>query len=136
MGEDNDYWVHTRPKSGIGYQEFPIGVMAKLPAVMNYASWVAIVEPTGTVLEYDYDFTFNRITDELKVRKILAFCDGCQDGSLNMGYITDVRGDGTLLSPVCRPTIHGEPFTENPYLLSPRMFFEIGRNNEVLIRRT
>lgn len=128
-------WVHSRPKSGMGYHEFPAEVMTRLPQV-NYTGWVAVVEPVGRILEHqDKYFAFDRITDQLVVREILALCEVCRSGPLSIGFVADIREDG-MLSPICGADIHNKYFVEDPSALSPNMLFEIGDDKQVILRAT
>lgn len=126
--------VYSRPKYGMGYDEMPKRVIeggCTYWGSMTHSNyWVAIIEPTGRVLEHeDYLIEFNRITDELVVRKILVHCKGCPDMPLREGLVVQV-GDRRLFA-CCDSGIHDKEIAENP-ILTPRFKFQITETDELV----
>ena len=104
----------SRPKSGMGYFKSPLYTEDSLSDFVNgfgLGYWVAVIEPLGLVKkEKDPMIYFNRSTDELRIKRILAICKGCSTVISEDGLVVDVDRSGSLY-PVCGLEIHGEEIT-------------------------
>lgn len=128
---------HERPRYGIGYSETHKTAIDYRYGKVKYWGWVAIVEPTGIVLTNKDDYTsliFNRITNELKVNQILAFCRGCLAGPLERGIVAGPFADLTF-APVCSFEKHKKDFTRRSALPIPKLVFEITETSGVVFER-
>lgn len=125
--------LRSHPRVGIGYHQEPARVADEW-GKHEVSDWLAIVEPTGTVIEKeDYFFAFNRITDELRVKEIRAFCTGCRAGPLKEGLAIEVYGNGFIFA-CCTSNIHDAEDAKHPEWFSPRRTFEIAETGEVVIK--
>ena len=129
--------VKMRPRYGIGYDETR-NVLINNDGYwrdMKFCGWVAIVEPTGMVFRNEDDLTglrFNRITNELKINRILAFCSGCLDQPLNFGIIVGPFASQTF-GPACSFETHKKDFQgRKPFFPKPKWEFEILETGEVV----
>lgn len=135
--------VTPRPRVGIGYEE--ISTLAMVYgnnhwSELKRANWVAVVEPMGRVsTEEDAALPFNRVTDELKVKEMLAFCEWCRREPLKEGLVLDLFGSGYLFA-VCtdrhyKSTIGKlvELSRAKPDRLSP-FYFKIEQSGEVVFK--
>ncbi len=125
--------MNSHPRVGIVYHQQPRWILDRW-GQKEVASWVAVVEPTGTVIaKEDYFFEFNRITDELNVKEIRCFCAGCRSGPLKDGKAVNVYGNGFLFA-VCNSDIHDKENGKHPEWFSPKVTFEIAENGEFLLK--
>lgn len=133
--------VTPKPRVGIGYEEISTLEMVygnNHWSDIKRANWVAVVEPLGRVsIEEDAVLPFNRVTDELKVKEMLAFCEWCRKEPLKEGLVLDLFGNGYLFA-VCtdrhyKSTIGKllELSRAKPDRLAPS-YFKIDQNGEVV----
>lgn len=126
--------MHLRPRYGMGCFEIPKTTMDDRYGFWKYWYWVAVVEPTGVVFKNEDDFTgfeFNRITNELKVDRVLAFCRGCLAGPLKRGIVVGPSADLTF-TPACSFEKYKEDFKGKHAIPMPKWKFEITETGEVV----
>lgn len=97
--------LYSKPRGGLGYFKAPAEVMtnrllwAEVWSNIALRRWLAIVEPQGEIIKHADDlFTFDHITDRLKVLEIQVYCSDCQAGPLKEGRIMDIHGNGYLFA--------------------------------------
>lgn len=133
---DFSYVTYSRPRFGIGYDEARSDVTTNGCAYwsnLRMGSWVGIVEPKGKVIKHnDRFFAYNRITDELTIREIRAFCCGCKDGPLNHGDIIEPYKNGHLFA-VCSSDIHTQEREKNPEALIAEWHFRANLDGAIEI---
>lgn len=127
--------VQYRPQFRLGYFETLLTTRATSDDVSYFVSgwglgkWVAVVEPLGRIkVDEDPQLYFNRSTDRLKVRKILAFCQSCNTQLENGGLVVDINRRGRLY-PACGLEMHGEEITSKKW---PYFRFTFDQDNKVI----
>ena len=127
--------ISSHPRVGIGYHQRPAKHLDEW-GNREVSSWMAVVEPTGQVVEHeDYLFNFNRITNELRVKEIRAFCTACKAGPLKEGKAIEVYRNGFIFA-VCNSEIHDASIAQRPEWLSPKVTFELAETGEIVFKET
>lgn len=132
--DDQVFTVSSRPKFGLGYDEYPRSVMTNgclYWTDVHIDGWIALIDPIGKVIKHeDYFFTFNRIARRLRVKEIFAFCTAAScryDPPLQEGIVVGPFGDRGY-RPVCSlenhpPALEMDRFTFRiPYDGGPVLF--------------
>lgn len=109
--------LHSRPKYGIGYFDEPAFVMTNgsmFWSGIKDAGWVAILEPAGRIVHHeDYFFAYSAIAEEVRVKEILAFCEGDKIGPLKEGIVINIGNP--YLKSVCGYEEHKKEIDEHQF---------------------